>query len=434
MADRELISGEEPAAAPPLFGIHRHIALIYDGAGDNAAATGAFISEGLKRGHLCFYVRDGESEDDIVNWLAAVCIDAALAVADGHLIMSTAGDTFVAAGHFDPRTMIENLVSTVGLAQERGLAGLFVAGDMSWALGGHPGSALVSDYEARCNAFFQAYPAVSLCQYDRRRFDAHSLREVLLTHPWVLVNGRLCRNFHHVPAGHPLDEALLLPVDVDGVLANLVVRDAAERMVAGTTLAIEGGTTGEVAVEDASRLAKIYSELVLFKSQVLARAEQRAAGAPRSRAARAGGDDVILQLRGELLALQNRLDFWQDRVRRLVGLDYDPDGRRVRFGDRSVRLSRRESQLVAALISQNGRSLAAKELLWRAWGGNHLAEAQVRTYIAQLRKKLAALEVPAALVNEVGLGYSLRFDPQPGAPDPSHGEGGGSAPRRLRRG
>lgn len=418
MADDDLTSTDRPAA-PTTFGTHRHIALIYDGPGDNAAATAAFVREGLQRGHLCLYVRDGESESDVLATLAAVGIDAPLALAEGRLQIAAAADVYLAGGRFDPATMVASLVAVVERARAGHLAGLFVAGEMSWALGGHPGAALLADYEARCNAFFDAHPAVSLCAYDRRRFDAGSLRQVLLTHPWVLINGRLCRNFHHVPAGHPLDEALQIPVDVDGVLANLVVRDAAERMVAGTTLAIEGGGADEVAVEDASRLAKIYSELVLFKSQVLTRAEKRSAGMPRS-PARTESDDAILQLRGELLALQQRLDFWQDRVRRLVGLDYDPDARRVRFGDRSVRLSRRESQLIAALISQNGRSLAARELLWRAWGGNHLAEAQVRTYVAQLRKKLAALEVPAALVNETGLGYSLRFDPRapaaPGAP------------------
>jgi DNA-binding response OmpR family regulator len=61
-------------------------------------------------------------------------------------------------------------------------------------------------------------------------------------------------------------------------------------------------------------------------------------------------------------------------------------------------------------ISQNGRPLAVRELLRRAWGGSHLSEAQLRNHVVQLRKKLALLEAPAALVNDPGLGYWLRFD------------------------
>jgi DNA-binding winged helix-turn-helix (wHTH) protein len=398
------------ATPDPQFGTRRHIALIYDGLGDNAAMTATFIRQGLERRQLCLCVHDESSEDTVLDALAAIGVDAASVMAEGRLQLATPKATFLVGDRFNSRAMITSLENTVDAARASGFEGLFVTGEMSFSLGRQPGTQQLMDYEASCTTFFRTHPAVGLCQYNRRCFDSHALRRVLLTHPWVLVDGRLCRNFHCVPAQDPLGEALELPLDVDQVLADLVIREAAERMVAGTAIGIEGSGAEDVGAEDAAGLAKIYSELVLFKGRVLARAEKRAVAPARSQA-RADNDAVILQLRGELLALQHRLDFWQDRVRRLVGLDYDADTRRVRFQDRSVRLSRRESQLIAALISQSGRPLAARELLWRAWHGNHLAEAQVRTYIAQLRKKLAGLELPAALVNEPGLGYSLKFDP-----------------------
>jgi hypothetical protein len=395
----------------PVFGTHRHIALIYEGQGENVQAAAAFIRDGLERDHYCLYVHDESSQQGLLTAFTASGIDAASAVAQGRLELVMTSHSVLADGRFDPDVMVGMLQAKVRQALERGFEGLSVAGEMSWALGRHPGVDQLVTYEALCSGFVEANTVVALCQYDRKRFDAQALRQVLLTHPWVLIDGRLCRNFHHVPAGGPLAAALEVPVDVDALLVDLVIRDAAERMVAGATMAIEGSDADGAGVEDASRLVKIYSELVLFKRQVLSRAEKCVSGVPKSRK-RAENDAAILQLKGELVALQMRLEFWQDRVRRIVGLDYDADGRRVRFGERSVRLSRRESQLIAALISQNGRSLPPRELLWRAWGGNHLAEAQVRTYIAQLRKKLAGLEMPAALVNEPGLGYSLRFDPQ----------------------
>lgn len=403
-------NGRDGAVPGPTFGTHRHIALIYVKEGDNAAATAAFIREGLERRYLCLYVHEASRSETVLGALAAMGIDAQSAAADGRLELVEISKAFLTNGNFDPNAMIATLEATVMRAGKRGLEGLFVAGEMSWALGRHPGTKQLMDYEAQCSSFFRSNPAVSLFQYNRARFDAKSLRQVLLTHPWVLINGRLYRNYYHVPA-EPLAEAVDLPVDVDKVLCELVIRDAAERMVAGTTLAIEG-TVGadQMGAEDASRLAKIYSELVLFKTQVLARVEKQVSGESRSHES-GDREGAVLQLRGEVLALHQRLDFWQDRVRRLVGLNYDAEGRCVQFGDRSVGLSRRESQLIAALISQNGRALPARELLWRAWGSSHLAEAQVRSYISELRNKLAALKVPATLVNERGLGYSLRFAP-----------------------
>lgn len=71
---------------------------------------------------------------------------------------------------------------------------------------------------------------------DCEEFDAKALRDVLLTHPWVLIDGSLCRNFHHVP-GKPMAEVLELPMNVDTILADLAIREAAERKVAETTIA-----------------------------------------------------------------------------------------------------------------------------------------------------------------------------------------------------
>jgi DNA-binding winged helix-turn-helix (wHTH) protein len=395
------------------FGVNRHIALIYDGRGRHAEAVAAFIAEGLSRGQLTVYVDDAEAQGEVIPKVADSGVDVPVAVSRGQLIVSEPSATFLAHGHFDADAMLGVLQAQSRKAVAGGWDGLFIAGEMSWALGGHPGVEQLAAYEARCTHFFASNPAVSLCMYDRRRFDAPALRQVLLSHPWVFVDGSLCRNYHQVPPGMAGDEALAGLRGVDAILDDLVVRDAAERIVAGTAIAIEstGGDDRSIRLDEASRLARIYSELVLFKSQVLARSESAARSCAGSARSRNDHGRALLQLRGEVLGLQQRLDFWQDRVRRTVGLNYDPEELRVRYGHRSVRLSRRESQLIAALIAQSGRSLAARELLWRAWGGNHLSEAQVRTYVVQLRKKLASLEMPAALVNEPGVGYSLRFDP-----------------------
>lgn len=389
----------------PFFDSHRHVALIYETEDQSVAATVTFIKQGLERNFLCLYISDERGHGVLTGALAGAGIDARSAANDGRLILAAMSDAFVCRGRFEPTRMIATLDASVTKAVTLGFQGLFVTGEMSWALGGLPGADRLAEYESRCSEFFPAKPAVSLCQYNRLSFDKGTLRKILLTHPWVMIDGRLCHNFYNVPYGQSLD----LPLDLDRVLQDIVIRDAAERAVAGTAIAIEGGGADEVQLEGASRLAKIYSELLLFKSNTLAAAEKRSSGGLRS-GKRAIDDAVLLRLRAELSAIQHRLDFWQDSVRTLAGLDYDQDTRRVRYGKRSVRLSRRESQLVTALISQNGRPVAARELLWRAWGGSHLAEAQVRTYISELRKKLAGLEMPADLVNEPGVGYSLRFD------------------------
>jgi DNA-binding winged helix-turn-helix (wHTH) protein len=332
------------------------------------------------------------------------------AIAVGRLSLSTTKSAFLADGRFDLNAMLGTLQATVDKATEAGLEGLFVTAEMTWALRPHPGAELLMDYEALCNRFFLTNPAVSLCQYDRLRFDDRAIRDVLLTHPWVLIGGRLIRNFHHISPGEFRVAGADLPLDVGQVLADLVVRDAAERLAAGTTATIEGGTPGGLTTHDARRVAKIYGDLEEFQAEVLARVERRASVMGLTYA-RSELENSLLQLRGELVGLQARLKFWQERLRRMVGLDYDAARNLIRFNERLVRLSQRESQLIEVLISQNGRPVAADELLRRAWGSSSISPAQLRNYVGQLREKLALMEVSASIVTKRGLGYSLILDP-----------------------
>lgn len=108
MAEGPSILVPEGTTPAPVFGMHRHIALIYDGPGDNAAATGAFVREGLQRGHLCLYVHD-DDEQGLMDALAASGIDAPSAVAKGHLEIGETTSAFIADGRFDPRAMIAKL-------------------------------------------------------------------------------------------------------------------------------------------------------------------------------------------------------------------------------------------------------------------------------------------------------------------------------------
>jgi DNA-binding response OmpR family regulator len=187
---------------------------------------------------------------------------------------------------------------------------------------------------------------------------------------------------------------------------KIMFRTTAELMASGIAATIDGGAG--LTYHDARRMARIYSELEEFHSEVVARVERRALAIAAAQPG-ADRDDGLLQLRAELVGLHERMKDWQDRLRHLAGLDYDPARRLLHFDGRSVRLTRRESQLMQPLISQSGRVLAVHELL-RAWRGSHRSEAQLRNYILQLRRKLASLKVPAAILNERGIGHSLRLD------------------------
>jgi hypothetical protein len=82
--------------------------------------------------------------------------------------------------------MIALLREETDKALAEGYAALRVTGEMTWALAGEPGSERLVEYESKLNHFFPDSKCYAICQYDRRRFDAEMLLDILHTHPKVL--------------------------------------------------------------------------------------------------------------------------------------------------------------------------------------------------------------------------------------------------------
>ncbi len=102
-------------------------------------------------------------------------------------------------GYFDPDEIIQFWAGKVREAKAAGFPALRFAGEMTWALGGDPGTERLVEYEARLNRFFMDYDAVCICQYDSKRFSSELILQVLRTHPLVVYGGRVCKNPYYVP-------------------------------------------------------------------------------------------------------------------------------------------------------------------------------------------------------------------------------------------
>jgi two-component system, OmpR family, KDP operon response regulator KdpE len=129
-----------------------------------------------------------------------------------------------------------------------------------------------------------------------------------------------------------------------------------------------------------------------------------------------GADDYITKPFGmeELLAriraaLRHQLQAHGERpVFRVGELSVDLVRRIVKVGDRDVKLSPKEYELLRLLVQHAGKVLTHKFLLGELWDA--LTDAQyLRVYIRQLRQKIEAdPERPRFVLTETGIGYRLR--------------------------
>ncbi len=129
-----------------------------------------------------------------------------------------------------------------------------------------------------------------------------------------------------------------------------------------------------------------------------------------------GADDYVTKPFGmnELLArirtaLRHRLQVQGERPLFRVGdLSVDLVRRIVRSGDKEVKLSPKEYELLRLLVQHAGKVLTHKFLLNELWDG--LTDAQyLRVYVRQLRQKIEPEpERPRYVLTETGIGYRLR--------------------------
>jgi len=131
-----------------------------------------------------------------------------------------------------------------------------------------------------------------------------------------------------------------------------------------------------------------------------------------------GADDYVTKPFGmsELLArlratLRHRLAAQvKDPVFRSGDLAVDLGRRLVSVGEREVKLTPKEYDLLRVLVTHAGRVLTHQQLLREVWGPGYDPETQyLRVYIGQLRKKLETDPTqPKHIITEGGVGYRLR--------------------------
>jgi two-component system, OmpR family, KDP operon response regulator KdpE len=119
-----------------------------------------------------------------------------------------------------------------------------------------------------------------------------------------------------------------------------------------------------------------------------------------------GMDELLARIRA---ALRHQLQVQGERpIFRSGELSVDLVRRIVKVGDKEIKLSPKEYDLLRILVQHAGKVLTHRFLLGQLW--DDLTDAQyLRVYVRQLRQKIEGdAERPHYILTEAGIGYRLR--------------------------
>lgn len=119
-----------------------------------------------------------------------------------------------------------------------------------------------------------------------------------------------------------------------------------------------------------------------------------------------GMDELLARIRA---ALRHQLQIQGERpVFRAGDLSVDLVRRLVKVGDKDVKLSPKEYDLLRVLVQHAGKVLTHRFLLHELWDDQTDAQ-YLRVYVRQLRQKIEGdAEQPQYVLTETGIGYRLR--------------------------
>ncbi|SRR6266536_804783 len=169
---------------------------------------------------------------------------------------------------------------------------------------------------------------------------------------------------------------------------------------AGTEFPGEDVTTS--ALPEVAGWISIYEELALVLRSVIARAN---------------GSDQADELRASLGWIEQRLGVWRDRHSELAGVVIDRKEHTLTYAGRSLRLTRREADLLDFLLRHPRRPFTSAQLATLAWQNSRLSDAQVRTYIMRLRQRLREVGLEEIITVVRNRGYGIAAGHGGGASD-----------------
>ena len=149
--------------------------------------------DAIQAGDTVIDVMEEKSRLEHIHALTTKGIDVQRSQESGRFRLSTCENVYMREGKLDLDAVLEMLSDTLKEARDEGRS-VRTCGEMNWIAGNQSVMRRAMEYEARVNEFVPNFECTMLCVYDLASTPARLMSDILATHPFAVINGRLRAN------------------------------------------------------------------------------------------------------------------------------------------------------------------------------------------------------------------------------------------------
>jgi hypothetical protein len=162
-----------------------------------------YLKDGVEAGEQVLNVLDAARLGDHARRLQA----AGIPTGDGSVDLASSEETYLAGGRFDMERMVDFVRDHLVEAAAVGRC-IRTAGWMDWMQREAPGTERTMEYEARMNLLVPDFDCTFMCVYNLATLSGELVVDIMATHPYVILKGRVRKNPFFVPPEVYLRELL----------------------------------------------------------------------------------------------------------------------------------------------------------------------------------------------------------------------------------
>ena len=174
-----------------------HICAFFDSRSEKYDVLVPYFRDALDSGDRVINVVDGDRMSDHLRTLADADVPVDRARSTGQMTILSSEETYLKTGTMDLEGMLGLLREALTDAQRENRC-VRTCGEMDWVARSRLSAQKVLEYEAKVNYFVPDFACTLLCVYDLARTPAGMVSDILATHGYAIVKGRLRPNPYHV--------------------------------------------------------------------------------------------------------------------------------------------------------------------------------------------------------------------------------------------